>query len=180
MTVDRTGRAAMPGRHWYWVAGAVGVTGAVVFVVFLFNGISGMGFVNTPGWRRAQIPSTNGHGTARAVSAVYQAVLKGPPGGRARWIGSEVLAEACRAQSDGVDRVLSRPSRFGLGFQLPQETRAIGPNPEAFGHFGYGGTLGFADPAAGVAFAFLTNKPGDRWQTPRTQRLIESLYASLG
>ena len=43
MTVDRTERVPMPGRHWYWVAGAVGVTSALVFVVFLFNGISGMG-----------------------------------------------------------------------------------------------------------------------------------------
>ena len=43
MTVDRTERAPMPGRNWYWVAGAFGVTGVVVFVVFLFNGISGIG-----------------------------------------------------------------------------------------------------------------------------------------
>ena len=43
MTVDRTDRAPMPGRIWYWVAGAFGITGVVIFVVFLFTGISGMG-----------------------------------------------------------------------------------------------------------------------------------------
>ena len=42
MTVDRSERVAMPGRKWYWVAGAVGVTCIAAFVVYLFNGISGM------------------------------------------------------------------------------------------------------------------------------------------
>ena len=43
MTVDRTERVAMPGRKWYWVAGAFGITCMVVFVVYLYNGITGMG-----------------------------------------------------------------------------------------------------------------------------------------
>ena len=40
--------------------------------------------------------------------------------------------------------------------------------------------LGMADPANGVAFAFLTSRPGDRWQTPRTQALLQAVYESLG
>ena len=81
--------------------------------------------------------------------------------------------------SDGHDLVIERPSRFGLGFQLPQESRPIGPNPGSFGHFGYGGSLGFADPEAGIAFAYLMNRPGERWRTPRVQNLIDAVYASL-
>ena len=137
------------------------------------GGISGMGFVNHPPWRRAEIPSTNGHGTARGVSAVYQAVLGG------QFIGGELLAEACRPQSEGEDRVLGRPSCFGLGFQLPQESRPIGPNSATFGHFGYGGTLGMADPDANLALAYISNRPGSRWQTPRTLRMIDAFYACL-
>src|SRR5262249_42375019 len=34
-------------------------------------GLSGHGVVNTPPWRRAEIPSTNGHATARGVARVY-------------------------------------------------------------------------------------------------------------
>ena len=41
MTDDRT--AAMPGRKWYWIAGAVGVLGAAAFVYFLLTGIGGLG-----------------------------------------------------------------------------------------------------------------------------------------
>ena len=157
------------------------------------GGISGLGFVNSERWRLAQIPSTNGHGTARAVSAIYDAVLSGPshsthspqspefPESREgdRWLGAELLAEALRIHSDGEDRVLGRPSRFGLGFQLAQPGRPLGPNSEAFGHYGHGGSLGFADPVAGVAFCFLTNRPGKRWQTTRAGRLVDAVYQSL-
>jgi CubicO group peptidase (beta-lactamase class C family) len=135
--------------------------------------------VNSRAWRLAQIPSTNGQGTARAVSAIYAALLASPASND-RWLGSELLAEALRIHSDGEDRVLGRPSRFGLGFQLAQPGRPLGPNPEAFGHFGHGGSLGFADPVAGVAFCFLTSRPGQRWQTTRAERLIDAVYESLG
>jgi len=75
--------------------------------------------------------------------------------------------------------VLGRPSRHGLGFQMSQPTRPFGPNPGSFGHWGYGGSLGFADPVAQVAFGYLMNRPGERWQTTRTQTLSEALYACL-
>jgi CubicO group peptidase (beta-lactamase class C family) len=142
------------------------------------GGLSGMGTVNTRAWREAVIPSTNGHGTARAVAAVYDAFARGGPGGRPA-VSASLLAEAVHPWSDGEDAVLGRPSRFGLGFQLPRPERPLGPNAGSFGHYGYGGSLGFADPEAGVAFGFLTSRPGNRWQTPRTQALVDAVYEAL-
>jgi CubicO group peptidase (beta-lactamase class C family) len=84
-----------------------------------------------------------------------------------------------RSGRHGEDVILSRPSRFGLGFQLAQPSRPIGPNASAFGHYGFGGSLGFGDPDANVAFGYLINHPGQRWQSDRNQRLIDALYASL-
>jgi CubicO group peptidase (beta-lactamase class C family) len=145
-------------------------------------GASGIGCVNTAPWREAVIPSTNGHGNARAVSALYDAHLHGGSARAAsgvRVAGPALRTEATQILSDGSDRVLARPSRFGLGFQLPQPSRPIGPSPSAYGHFGYGGSLGMADPDADLALAFVTNRPGDRWQTPRTQNLLAAVYESL-
>jgi len=142
------------------------------------GGLSGAGTVNTPEWREAAIPSTNGHGTARGVARLYAALLSDGSGGP-RPVSEGLLSEACVPHADGEDRVLGRPSRFGLGFQLTQPTRPLGHGERAFGHFGYGGSLGFGDPDAGVAFGYLMNRPGERWQTPRTQRLIDALYACL-
>ena len=71
------------------------------------------------------------------------------------------------------------PCCFGLGFQLAQPGRRPGGSDAAFGHYGYGGTLGFADPECDLAFGYLMNRPGERWNTRRTQRLIDALYACL-
>ena len=134
--------------------------------------VSGIGTVNTRPWRAAEIPSANGHGTARAVAQIYSALGNG-------LLAPDTLREAVREHSAGSDYVLGRPSRFGLGFQLTQPERPLGPNSGSFGHFGAGGSLGFADPDAGLAFGYAMNRSGPRWQNPRNRALIDAVYASL-
>jgi CubicO group peptidase (beta-lactamase class C family) len=133
--------------------------------------LSGIGTVNTRAWRAAEIPSANAHATAWGVTRIYGAL--------ADVLSEPTLAEAITPRSDGIDFVLGRPSRFGLGFQLTQPERPLGPNPRAFGHFGAGGSLGFADPDARVEFAYVMNRAGPRWQNPRNRALIDALYACL-
>jgi CubicO group peptidase (beta-lactamase class C family) len=142
-------------------------------------GISGAGWVNRAEWRSAEIPSTNGHGTARGVARIYAALADGGEIDATRIVSRAMLDEATRPYSDGFDLVTQRPSRFGLGFQLTQPERPLGPNARAFGHFGAGGSLGFCDPETRVAFAYVTNDMGPRWQNPRNRALIEAIYASL-
>ncbi len=139
-------------------------------------GLSGHGVINTPAWRRAEVPSTNGHGTARGIARVFTALAAGG----APVVSRDVLAAAVVEHVNGPDAILHRPSRFGLGFQLTQPERMIGPNPGAFGHFGAGGLLGFADPESGIAFGYVMNKMGPRWQTPTTRALIDAVFASVG
>jgi CubicO group peptidase (beta-lactamase class C family) len=117
-------------------------------------------------------------GSARGVAAIYRALVDGPARG-GLGIGEALLSEATRVHADGPDRVLGRPSRFGLGFQLSQPTRAVGAGERAFGHFGNGGSLGFADPEADVAFGYLMNRPGARWQTERVTALVDALAGCL-
>jgi CubicO group peptidase (beta-lactamase class C family) len=132
--------------------------------------LSGMGIVETTRWREAEVPSTNLHATAAGVARVYSALLD--PAGP---VDAAVLAEARTAQVDGDDLILEKRSRFGLGFQLHQDDRPIGVSPSSFGHYGFGGSLGFADPDADIAVAYIINRPGDRWQMPRTKRLLAAL-----
>lgn len=142
-------------------------------------GISGAGWVNTAEWRSAEIPSTNGHGTARGIARVYAALAAGGMIDNVEILSRSMLAAAVEEQSFGPDRILGRESRFALGFQLPQAERPLGPNAEAFGHFGAGGSLGFCDPVAGVAFAYVTNDMGPRWQNPRNKALLAAIYECL-
>jgi len=140
------------------------------------SGLSGAGVINSPGWRAAEIPSTNAHGTARGVARVYAALIVGTGPAVA---DPAALAEATTEQAYGHDLVLHRPSRFGLGFQLTQPERPIGPGQATFGHFGAGGSLGFADPESGVAFGYVMNQMGPRWRNPRTLALVDAAYACL-
>jgi CubicO group peptidase (beta-lactamase class C family) len=138
-------------------------------------GATGVGTVNTAAWQDAELPSANLHASAPAIARVYDALI-GPARGL---IDTDVLVEATSEAAAGEDLVLRRPSRFGLGFQLTQPERPLGPNPRSFGHFGTGGSLGFADPEAQVAFGYVMNRGGGQWQDPRNRALIDAVYASL-
>ncbi len=138
-------------------------------------GATGIGTVNTAAWQDAELPSANLHAGALAIARVYDALISD----KQPLLDAEVLAQARTEAAAGEDLVLRRPSRFGLGFQLTQPERPLGPNPQSFGHFGTGGSLGFADPEAGVAFAYVMNRGGGQWQDPRNRVLIDAVYASL-
>jgi CubicO group peptidase (beta-lactamase class C family) len=137
-------------------------------------GYSSIGVVNTAEWRAAEVPSTNGHGTARGVACVYDALLQ--PG---RLLSSEVLSEAVAPQSEGFCPILHEEVTFGLGFKPTVPRRPFGPNPHSFGHFGTGGAVGFADPDARVAFGYVMNHVIPRWQSTRNRALIDAVYAVL-
>ena len=137
-------------------------------------GYSSMGLVNTAMWRSAQIPSTNTHATAAGVARIYQALLE-----PARLLSPALLAEAASPQSTGYCPVLGEEVTFGLGFNPTTSRRPFGPNPSAFGHFGTGGAVGFADPDAGVAFGYAMNHVIPRWQSSRNRALVDALYRCL-
>jgi CubicO group peptidase (beta-lactamase class C family) len=113
------------------------------------------------------------------VAKIFEALAAGGRLEGMEVVDSGVLADAAVERSSGTDLILGRPSRFGLGFQLTQPERPIGPNPRTFGHFGAGGSLAFADPDAGVAFAYLRNRMEEGWQNPCNRALIEAVYAVL-
>jgi len=79
--------------------------------------------------------------------------------------------------SDGVDAVLGLRTRFGLGFALPP---VLSPDvPEgSFGHAGAGGSLGFADPARGLAFGYVMNRMAVNDHS-RANALARATYQSL-
>ena len=137
-------------------------------------GYSSMGVVNTPEWRGAEVPSTNGHGTARGVARMYDALLR--PG---TLLSPGLLAEAVSPQSEGFCPILHEEVTFGLGFKPTVPRRPFGPNPHSFGHFGTGGAVGFADPDARVAFGYVMNHVIPRWQSTRNRALIDAVYSAL-
>jgi CubicO group peptidase (beta-lactamase class C family) len=136
-------------------------------------GYASMGVVNTREWRQAEVPSTNGQMAARGIAAFYAALIAG------ELLSPSLLAEAVRPQSVGPCPTLGQDVTFGLGFQPWTPSRPFGRTPAGFGHFGTGGSLGFADPSVGLAFGYTMNHVIPRWQSPRNRALVDAAYASL-
>jgi len=141
--------------------------------------LSGQGIVNTREWRAAEVPSTNGHGSARGVARLYSALATDGKLDGVHILSPSTVEMAIAEQAYGEDLVLQRPTRFGLGFQLTMRERPLGPNPRSFGHFGAGGSLGFADPDARVAFAYAMNQGREGWQHKHVRDLIDRVYEAL-
>lgn len=137
------------------------------------------GGVNSRMWRAAEYPSTSPHSNARAIARIF-GLLAAPPASGPRLLQPETIRRARAIEADGDDAILGRPNRFGLGFQLSiPGVRPLGPSPNAFGHYGNGAILGFADPDAGIGFGFVCNRAGRSWRDPRNIALVDAVYASL-
>lgn len=143
------------------------------------SGISSIGVANTDKWRQIEVPSTNGFGTAKGLARVFSALAMGGEREGHRIIQKKSLAEATRLQRDGIDIMLGKELRWGLGFQLTHPNRPLGPNPNSFGHFGNGGSLGFADPDVKMGFGYTMNHIVRDWGSPQNRALIKAAYSCL-
>ncbi|MEX0943990.1 MAG: serine hydrolase domain-containing protein [Pseudomonadales bacterium] len=136
---------------------------------------------NSTAWRMAEFPSTSPQSNARSVATLFgelSMILAGSRNAKGI-ISKDLLERAVQIESDGEDLNIMRPTRFGLGFQLTQPDRPLGPNPGTFGHYGNGGHLGFADPNIGLGFAYHMNHQGYAWRDPRNIALTEAVYQSI-
>ncbi|MEM7099300.1 MAG: serine hydrolase domain-containing protein [Pseudomonadota bacterium] len=109
----------------------------------------GPGYMNKPAFRQAVMPAVNGHGSARGVAEFFAQIPQ--------WLPESLLQEAATTHSQGHDKVLQSPTRFGLGYMLHDEQAPVGWSG-CLGHAGAGGSLGFVDPHRNVAFAYVMNQ----------------------
>ncbi|KOG30127.1 serine hydrolase domain-containing protein [Streptomyces resistomycificus] len=130
---------------------------------------------NTPAYRAAALPATNGIATADGLARVYAALIGEVDGVR---LFDPATMEAARTEeSAGPDRVLVVNTRFGLGYMLHGSASPL-LGPGSFGHPGRGGSLGLADPETGIALGYVTN--GFRKTVtadPRAQALVRAVRA---
>lgn len=130
---------------------------------------------NSTAVQAAEIPSTNGIGTARGLACMYAALIGEVDG--TRLLSADTLAAAIAEQASGIDRVLLVPNRYASGYLLPTDKMTLG-GPSSFGHPGRGGTVAFADPERGIAFAYITNYLAGGLD-PRAADLIAAMNSAL-
>ncbi|SHN36561.1 serine hydrolase domain-containing protein [Actinacidiphila paucisporea] len=131
---------------------------------------------DSPEVQAAELPSSNGIGTAHALARMYAALIGEVDG--VRLLAPETLAAATKEQASGKDQVMLIPSRFSTGYMLSTETNPM-TDRSSFGHTGRGGSLGFADPRQGIAFSYAMNNVIGGADDMRAHTLVEAVRRSL-
>ncbi|MFZ2655224.1 MAG: serine hydrolase domain-containing protein [Victivallales bacterium] len=110
-------------------------------------------WMNKSEGRRACVPASNGIMSARAIARHYAALV---PGG----IDGVELVPPKRMRAATERQKLKDKTRFnrGLGYGLGGDKGSIqGKRRSSFGHGGYGGSIGFADPKYKFAVGLTKN-----------------------
>jgi len=131
--------------------------------------------------RNLEVPSAGGVGTARAIAYAYSVFAMG---GHELGLRQETLqalmAPAVSPLRGFYDECLKEEWQLSLGFTKPSSGYPFG-HPGAFGTPGAGGSFGYADPEAGVGYAYVMNQMGaGQGGDPRDLALREALRRSIG
>ncbi len=131
-------------------------------------------------WRRAEIPSANGHVTALGLARLMNALACGGELDGRSILKRATVEALTRERIVGQDLVLPFRISWAAGLMRNVPNMIYGPGDASFGHSGWGGSCAFADPERGLSGAYVMNR-----QSPeligdaRAVKLITSAYACL-
>jgi len=115
-------------------------------------------FYNTKNWQAAEIPSMNGHGNARSIAKIYDIIANDLVLNRKILLSQKSIEKCLKENSNRIDLSLNLPIRWtDIGLIL-RGGWLFGKNKESFGHNGWGGSIGFADPILRLGISYVTNK----------------------
>ncbi len=175
---DLHGVREMPSKDRIYLFGKVLADRDSMTAKALTNPATLMTSSNRPEWRRMELPSANVHTNAESLARLLGACIGGE-----EVISREALQRLMTEESAGMDPVLTTPTRFGPGvmLQMPGDPEAgFGRVPAGFGHPGSGGSMAFADPETGVAFAYVMNQMGPYLMVdPRPRALADAFYRCI-
>lgn len=131
--------------------------------------------------RNFEVPSGGGVGTARAIAHAYSVFAGGGAELRLRAETLHLLAAPATPPTRGFYDECMRGDgvHFSLGFMKHCPVWPFG-SEGSYGQPGTGGSLGFADPKAGIGYAYVTNKMGTALTgDPRDLALRNALYSII-
>jgi CubicO group peptidase (beta-lactamase class C family) len=131
--------------------------------------------------RNLEVPAGGGVGTARAMAHAYGVFASGGAELGLRPETVDLLAAPAIPPARGFyDECLKGEVQFSLGFMKPSANWRFG-GPRSFGSPGTGGSLGFADPDAGIGYGYVTSRMGTIFNgDARDVALRTALNAALG
>ena len=115
-------------------------------------------FYNKKEWQIAEIPSMNGHGNAKSIAKIYDVYVNDLILEKNLLLSKSSIKKCLTESISRTDQSLMLPIRWSDVGLILRGGWLFGKNKESFGHNGWGGSLGFADPVLGIGVAYVTNK----------------------
>ncbi|WOX07046.1 serine hydrolase domain-containing protein [Microbulbifer pacificus] len=129
-------------------------------------------------WRNAEIPAVNIHATADSVARIYAALANDGMLESITLLSPNAIDEMRRPRGGCYDEMLGE-RQWAAGMAL-NTTGIYGPNPQAFGHSGWGGSFACADPENGIGIAYVVNRMGSALNgDPRARAIVKAVYDSI-
>lgn len=130
---------------------------------YAWNALSPAGdmntFLNSPAGMSTCGPAFTGAFTARSLATLYSAMERGGSLAGTRLLKEDTIATATTVQNKRPDLVMVLPIYWRLGFMGGGSILSpAGPNREAYGHSGWGGSIAMADPKAKIAVAVVLDR----------------------
>lgn len=135
---------------------------------------------NHPGIHATCMPANNMLASARAIARVYASLIGDGVDG-VRMLPPHRIAQATTVQRWSMDEVIQAVRGFGLGYFLGESLPINETRDTTFGHNGLGGSVGFADPVLGIAFALTKTRLTMNPHTPAlAAKLADIVRDTLG
>jgi CubicO group peptidase (beta-lactamase class C family) len=137
-------------------------------------------YYNTLEWRKSEVPSMGGHGNSDSIALIYDYLANDLKNNSQNIIKQNLLQKYLLETNFEKDLSLNFPIRWtNLGFIL-RGGWMFGKFKESFGHNGWGGSLGFADPVNGMGISYVTRELNPTMGVDqRVITLIKKLYELL-
>lgn len=134
---------------------------------------------NNRAWRAAEIPAAGGQASAISLARLYGGAACGGTLDGLTLFNPKTLSHMATPQIENDDLILGMPSRWGCGM-IVNAGGLYGPNENTYGHSGWGGSFGCADPDAQIGFGYVMNQMGASIAgDPRSLNLIKAVYEAL-
>lgn len=130
-------------------------------------------------WMAAELPASNMHADARSLATMLHPFVNGGKRNGEAFLTPDAIDAAFKERIRGDDLVLPFHLSWSAGL-MRNINRHFGPNENAFGHAGFGGSCVVVDPENRMTAAYVMSKMspylvGD----PRSVRLLNAVYAAL-
>ena len=105
---------------------------------------------------QTEMPSVNGLFSAHALAKLYASIANRGEVQGVRLLSPETVGALSQIQTRAHDAVIGMRMNWRMGYHRAGGQGYRGDS--AFGHYGFGGSGGWADPVTGLSFGFVTNE----------------------